>query len=84
MSAWDFGPGNVDDTQSFNFSDLLSGVTDIAKQAAAAVTSIRGSVSTIQGQSTNTRTDDAVKTGGGVPLIVWAIGLVILYKVAAK
>lgn len=76
------GPPDPNES-TFSFSGFLSGVTSIASEAAKAVTSIRGSVDTIQGQSTNTRTDAAVQSAG-MPWYVWAIGAVIVYKLANK
>ena len=79
--AWDYGPGNVDD---FSFSGFLSSFTTAAQQSAAAINSVRGAVASVQAPlvTANTRTDAAVPAKTGIPWYVWAIGAVVLYKVA--
>ena len=78
-SAWDYGPGNVDD---FSLGSFLSSFTTAAAQSAAAINSVRGSVASIKSPLTaDTRADPPAPPSKGLPWYVWAIGAVIIYKV---
>ena len=79
MSAWDYGPGNADDTADWSLSGFLSGASSAISQIVKAGNDINASLqsSTI---TTNSRTDSAVKNKG-VPIWVWIVGAAIVYKV---
>ena len=77
-SAWDYGPGNVDD---FSLGGFLSSFSTAAAQSAAAINSVRGSIASVKAPLTqDTRTDDAAPKKG-LPWYVWVLGGLIVYKV---
>lgn len=77
-SAWDYGPGNVDD---FSLDNFLSSFTTAAAQSATAINSVRGSIASVKAPLTqDTRTDNAVPKKG-LPWYVWVLGGLIVYEV---
>lgn len=78
-SAWDYGPGNVDD---FSLGNFLSSFTTAATQSATAINSVRGSIASVKAPlTTDTRTDPPAPPSKGLPWYVWVIGAAIVYKV---
>lgn len=78
--AWDYGPGNRDDSSSLSFADMLSqgskALTDIVNAGNSVKRALNSSSVSDQGS--------AAPKSTGVPIWVWLIGAAVLYKAVKK
>lgn len=82
MSAWDFGPGNVDDTPaSFDLSGFLNGFKSTVTDLTGAFSSVKTDLTKAGILAPSTRQDDATTTpaSNSKTLIYLGLGLAVIY-----